>query len=132
MRASYYARALFDALREHPQSEEKLLTQFVETMRANGHAHMIPRAVRILAKLIKRDVQRGTITITTATPLLDSAVTAMLKCDPWKSVLKATHTHVTRTVDPSIIGGTIVRTSARRIDGSFKRTLTDLYLEFTS
>lgn len=131
MRASYYSRALYAALKEHPEQEEKLLRQFAETVKANGHLYLLPKIVRSVEKLQEKDEKEGTIVITSATPLTAEHTQELLKKEPFKHALLASHKKVVRSVDDSLVGGVVVKTGSTRIDGSYKRALLDLYQHIT-
>jgi ATP synthase F1 delta subunit len=132
MRASYYSRALRLAIKEHPHSEEKLLKQFVETVAANGHTHLLSKVVRSFEKLTQKDEKESTIVVTSATQLSEERTLELLKKEPFKHALSTSHKKVIRTVDDSIVGGVVVRTGSVRIDGSHKRALLNLYQSLTS
>ncbi len=127
MRASYYSRALHAALKEHPEMEEKLQKQFMETVSANGHSYLLPKIVRSFEKLQEKDEKAGTIVVTSATEITTEHTQELLKKEPWKHALSTSHKKVIRTVDHSLVGGVVVKTGNTRIDGSYKRALLDLY-----
>ncbi len=132
MRASSYAQALHGALEEHPKQEDKILSQFVETVGRNGHAHLFPRIIKHFARIIGKTEQEMTIEVTSATELSEADVIAILKKEPFKQILAAHHKKVVRKVDDPIIGGVIVRAGTTRIDASYKRALSDMYQNFTA
>lgn len=132
MRASSYAQALHGALTEHPKDEEQILSHFVATVAANGHAHLFPRIVKHFARIIGKSEEETTIEVTSATELSEADVIAILKKEPFKHALAAHHKKVVRKVDDRIIGGVIVRAGTTRIDSSYKRALSDIYQNFTA
>ena len=131
MRASYYARALHSALKEHPEMEEKLLKQFAETVKANGHTYLLPKIVRSFGKLREKEEKGNTIQDTSAVSLSEQQTQELLKKEPFKHALSTSHKKVIRTVDSSLVGGVIVKTGNERIDASYKRALLDLYQHIT-
>ena len=127
MRATSYARALHSALQEHPEREEKLLEQFISVVKGNGHAHLLAKIVRSLERILAKELKASTIEVTGAKSLSEEEITQFLKKEPFKHALTASHKRVERKVDASIIGGIIVRAGNTLIDGSYKRSLLDLY-----
>ncbi len=132
MRASQYAEALYRATQEHPHKEDALVANFIETLKANGHVHFLPRVVRSLERFRMRDEKERTIRITSSHELSEKETQEILRTEPFKNLLDASHKRVERVVDDSIIGGTIVSTKAQRVDGSYKRALLELYKSITS
>ena len=132
MRASQYAEALYSAAKEHPHKEDAMLTNLVETLKKNGHTHFLPRIVRSLLRFRARDEKERTIRITSSAELSEKETQELLRKEPFKNLLDASHKRVERVVDDSIIGGVIVSTKAERIDGSYKRALIELYKSLTT
>jgi F0F1-type ATP synthase delta subunit len=125
MRASWYAKALIDLSSTLP--EDELVTRLVGTLKNNNHLHMLPQVVRAYERLLLRKDRHSTITVTTERPYEQSEVSALLRKDDFARALTVTHKRVVRVVDPTIVGGAIVRTSSLRVDRSYKRALLDLY-----
>lgn len=127
MRAIHYAQALYELSLAKKPDEQKLLSQFTETVAANGHTHLLPKIVRCYERIVLREARNSTIEVTSAKTLSEEAVLALLKKDPFKNVLTAAHKKVIRKTDDTLVGGVVVRTGAMRIDASYKRVLLDLY-----
>jgi F0F1-type ATP synthase delta subunit len=130
MRASHYAQALAELIREHPTTNHGgLLKKFVETVLKNGHANLFPRIVKSFAQIEKKQQALHTIEVISATPLSAHEIDHALKGG---GIEKAEHQVVTARVDDTLIGGTIVRTHATRIDSSWKRELLALYTRMSA
>lgn len=127
MRGKYYAQALYEALQASPSKEETLLKHFIETVKRNGHAYLFPKIIRAFEGIVSKEVKKSTIVVTSARPLSDEKVVALLKKEPFKNALSASHKKVSRKTDERIIGGVVVRTGTTRIDASHKRALLDIY-----
>lgn len=127
MRATWYAQALYELEAEGKMSDAPSLERFVDTVRGNGHAHMLPKIIRAYERITQRAEKRSTIEVTTAEECAQDEVTKLLRKEPFAHVLLPTHKKVVRKVDPTLIGGAIVRTGGVRIDASFKRKLQELY-----
>ncbi len=131
MRAAHYAHALEELLKAHPEKESELVERMFTVVHENGHDHLLKKILRSFTRLHERDAKKSTIEVVTATPIAEAEVQKLLKQDPFKKILSADHKHVKRTVDETIVGGTIVRTGGERIDTSYKRALIELYQHIT-
>jgi F-type H+-transporting ATPase subunit delta len=132
MRASTYAKALREVLRSRTHDEDVLVEHFVATVRANGHEYLLPSIVKAFGRLAEKEVRNETIEVTSAHPLSEDDVVGVLKRPEYRDLLTASHRRVARKVDESIVGGVVVRAGSRRVDGSYKRALLDIYQEFTN
>ena len=134
MRPSFYTYALYELLQDakHKGNEDKLVEHTVGTIRANGHAHMLPKVARALERIAAKRAKETTITVTSADDITQEEVLTLLKKEPFKHLLSGEHKKVVRKTDPSIVGGTIVRTHSERTDASYKRMLLDLYQSTTA
>ena len=131
MRASHYAHALLEMLPEHASHEEKLMENFVKTVQANGHAHLLPKILRSFGRIVEKEEKASTIEVTSATALSESETASLLRAEPYRLALSSNHRRVIRKTDKGIVGGTLVRTGTMRIDASYKRMLLDLYKNMT-
>lgn len=133
MRASTYAQALWE-LSEDPKhgKDNDLVRNFLATVERKGHAHLFPKIARSLERISKRQAQRETIEVASAEALSEPEVATLLKSEPYKHAVGPKHRKVVRRVDPTLIGGAVVRTSSARIDGSHKRALLELYQSLIS
>ncbi len=127
MRARYYAQALYDLALTEKGDEAKLIRQFVETVAGNGHAHMLPKILKSYERIAEKEARKSTIEVTSAVPLSEENVLKLLKKEPFKNALTASHKKVVRKTDDTLVGGVVVRTGRVRIDASYKRMLLDLY-----
>lgn len=127
MRARYYAQALYDLALTEKGDESKLIRQFVETVAGNGHAHMLPKILKSYERIAEKEARKSTIEVTSAVPLSEENVLKLLKKEPFKNALTASHKKVVRKTDDTLVGGVVVRTGRVRIDASYKRMLLDLY-----
>lgn len=132
MRASTYAKALREVLRSRILDEDVAIEHFVATVRANGHEYLLPNIVKTFERLAEKEVRSETIEVTSAYPLSEDEVVGVLKQPEHRELLTASHRRVARRVDDSVIGGVVVRAGSRRVDGSYKRALLDIYQAFTS
>ena len=127
MRATWYAQALYELETEGQMSDTTSFLHFVGTVRGNGHAHMLPKIIRAYERISTRAEKQSTIEVTTAVDCTQEEVGKLLRKEPFAHVLLPTHKKVVRKVDPTLIGGAIVRTGGVRIDASYKRKLQELY-----
>lgn len=127
MRASWYARALYELHQGSQRDEATLVKHFVDTVSRNGHAHMLRKIVAHFEKLVRRGERDRTIEVHTAQEIPEKEVLTLLKKAPFSAVLSGAEKRVVRKTDPSLVGGAIVRSRYVRVDASYKRMLTDLY-----
>ena len=132
MRASWYAKALYALANEGNTSDDVLVHNLVATVNANGHAHMFPAIFRSLKRIDAKEAKKHTIVVTTAAETPQDEVGKLLRKEQFATLLSADHKRVVRSVDPSIVGGVIVKTHARMIDTSHKTALLNLYQEMTA
>lgn len=133
MKASWYAEALYRALqgKETATDGKKVFLSFRKVVSSRGHDRLFPFIMRELEKIIAREKIKNEVTLVTA----DN-----------KSVSKWSHAydhyekegiiqkHMTRrdVVDDSIVGGFQIRTRDTLIDGSYKKSLVELYRNVTN
>lgn len=135
MKASWYAEALYGALNgKHVNTEsdsKKILTHFRKVLSERGHDRLLPFIAHELEKIMAREKDKNEVVLVTA----DN-----------KSVGKWAHAYdhyekegivpkgATRrdVVDESIVGGFQIRTKDTLIDGSYKKSLVELYRNITN
>ena len=135
MKASWYAEALYGALNgKHVKTEgdsKKMFTHFRKVLSARGHERLLPFVAHELEKIMAREKDKNEVVLVTA----DN-----------KSVSKWSHAydhyekegiiskHATRrdVVDETIVGGFQIRTKDTLIDGSYKKSLVELYRNITN
>lgn len=132
MRASYYAKALREIEVSGKIPEDKLVDHFLRTLTQNGHAHMLPKIVRSYERIRNNEEAQSTVEVTSASPMTEQDVQALLKKDPFRNVLTASHKKVIRKTDTTLIGGAVVRSGTTRYDASYKRMLLELYQSLIS
>ncbi|HVY18608.1 MAG TPA: F0F1 ATP synthase subunit delta [Bauldia sp.] len=102
-----------------------IVANFVKVAAGNRRLFAVPEIITAFKRLAAR--QRGEVAaeVTSAEPLSDAHVAdlkAALKASLGKDVSLSTH------VDPSLIGGLIVKVGSRMIDGSLRTKLNSLKL----
>jgi len=130
MRASHYAKALAEIVREHPTEEHgRMVKQFVEIVKKNGHTNLFPRIVSAFARIEKKEQSLRTILVISALPLSAEEVDQALEA---RGIERTKDQVVTALIDDTLIGGVVVRTHATRIDSSWKRELLALYARMSA
>ncbi len=132
MKAGWYAQALYDALRGKNENDApKIMASFHEVIKAHGHTGLLGLIPAEFAKIYDREKAGKEIILVT--------------CDE-KSRTKWVHAYdhyesegllpkdATRRdiVDDTIIGGFQIRTKDLLVDGSYKRSLLELYQNITT
>jgi F0F1-type ATP synthase delta subunit len=133
MRARHYAQAIKALLDSAPTDakRDEIIAHAAKTIVENGHHAFVPRILRRLGAMLESDKRDRTITVTSAHPIPENEVAALLKTAPYNALLSGTHRYVKRKTDPTLIGGAVVRTRGMRVDASEKRALLDLYHHLT-
>ncbi len=132
MRASWYAKALYALADEGKTPDDVLVHNLLATVNANGHAHMFPAILRSLVRIDAKEAKKHTIEVTTAADTTQEDVGKLLRKEQFATLLSTDHKRVVRKVDPTIVGGVIVKTHAKMIDTSHKAALVHLYQEMTA
>ncbi len=127
MKASWYAEALYGALEGKSESDgSQVLARFRAVLAARGHSAVLRFIPQELGKIIEREKNKNEVILVTA----DS-----------KSLSKWAHAYdhyekegiipkrATRrdVIDESIVGGFQIRADDILIDGSYKKSLVELY-----
>lgn len=132
MRASWYAKAIYELVETGAMSKEKSVEHVVGVVRMNGHEYMLPKIVRAIERIAQKNAKHETIEVITANELPQTEVSALLRQEQFAKILSPLHKRVVRKVDPTLIGGTIVKTDSERIDMSYKRMLQEIYQNMTN
>ncbi len=132
MRASWYAKAIYDLVETGVMSEEKSIEHVVGVVRMNGHEYMLPKIVRAIERIAQKREKHETIEVITANELPQEEVSALLRKEQFARILSPLHKRVVRKVDETLIGGTIVKTDSVRIDMSYKSALREIYQNMTN
>ena len=102
---------------------DPLTTRFVGVLAKNGRLAQLDAVIRTFARLAAAHRGETTAEVTSAFPLKDDQIAAL------KANLKArggNDVAIDAKVDPSILGGIIVRLGSRMIDASIKTKLNNL------
>lgn len=135
MKASWYAEALYGALQgkdvKSENDSKKVFSRFRKVVFSRGHERLLSLVARELGKIMSREKDKNEVVLVTA----DN-----------KSVSKWSHAYdhyekegiipkgATRrdVVDETIVGGFQIRTKDTLIDGSYKKSLVELYRNITN
>ncbi len=104
---------------------DPLTTRFLGVLAKNGRLSQLDAVIRTFARLAAAHRGETTAEVTSAHPLNDDQLSAL------KAQLKArsgSDVAIDARVDPSILGGIVVRLGSRMIDGSIKTKLNNLAL----
>lgn len=127
MKASWYAEALYDALEGKNEKETKgIVARFVKTMQARGHRGLLKHVPIELEKVFARRGKQSEVEL---------VVSGEKGSDKWmhaydhykKEGLFPKDALRKDLVDKTLIGGFQIRTKNLLIDGSYKRSLIELY-----
>ena len=110
------ANAILSAAKLHPT-----VANFVRVIARNGRLFALPVIIRTFMELAATSRGEASADVTSASPLADGQRKSL--ADTLKKKLGKTVT-LTEHVDPSLIGGLVVKVGSRMIDSSLKTKLT--------
>lgn len=134
MKASWYAEALYRALQGENVINEgdskKVFARFKKVISARGHDSFLPFIGREFEKIITREKKNNEVILVTADNKSKSKWAHAYDHYKKEGILpKDAACH--EVVDESIIGGFQIRTKDTLIDGSYKKSLVELYRQIT-
>lgn len=119
-----YARALHEVWQDVPVvGQAALLDRFIGQLQAEGAADLLPNILRELERLEADAAADATITVVTARPLPPQTLTTILEAVRPMVPMASTPQP---QVDPTLVGGFIVRTPTLEIDACVHRMLNRL------
>ena len=108
---------------------DDLVRNFVRLVAEKGRAGELPEMNRELAALVARAQRRLTVELETAVELSDEEASSIVHTIEQAS---GRSVEATRTVDPSLIGGIVLRIGSFRADGSVRGRLERLRRELAT
>lgn len=133
MKASWYAEALYRALKDKKSEGDlkKVVARFRKVVSARGHDRLLPLIARELKKVIAREDRKHEVTLVVADGKKKSKW--MHAYDHYEKEGLFPERAVQKVaVDETIIGGFQIKTNNVLIDGSYKRSLVELYRNITN
>lgn len=135
MKASWYAEALYGALQEgHVMSEsdsKKVITRFRNVVSLRGHNKLLPFVAREFEKIIIREKIKKEVTLITADTKSQSKWAHAYDHYEKEGIMPKDAMR-RNAVDESIVGGFQIRTKGTLVDGSYKKSLIELYRKVTN
>lgn len=127
MRASWYAEALYEALKgKNANDSKKILARFREVLAVRGHSVLLRYIPHELKKIAERERVHSEVTLVTADAKSRTKWAHAFDHYEKEGVIpKGATRH--DVVDESIVGGFQIRTKDILIDGSYKKPLVELY-----
>ncbi len=116
-------------LAEVAAEADELVRNFLRLVAEKGRAGELVEINRELAALVARAQRRLTVELETAVELSDEEAAAIVRTIEEAS---GRTVEATRTVDPSLIGGIVLRVGTRRADGSVRGRLERLRRELAT
>ncbi len=135
MKASWYAEALYGALQEKSVKTEsdskKVFTRFHKILASRGHEKLLPFIGHELEKILDREKGKNEVLLITADGKNESKWAHAYDHYKKEGIIP---NHATRrdVVDETIVGGFQIRTKDILIDGSYKKSLVELYRKITN
>ena len=126
--SAQYARALHEAISEtKPEDQEKVLDNFVKVLTEQGDIGRYPEIEEEYEKISAKASGIEDVTVITAHEMPDAK-----KLISELNELAGKRLNVTTEVDPSLIGGMVIRAGDTLIDASVKKQLEDLRTRLTN
>ncbi len=127
MKASWYAEALYEALKDKNEKEASTVSaRFFEGIKARGHTGLLKLIPSELEKIEKREYSKNITYLITATSSSNAKWShAYYHYEKEGIVPQNSVRH--DVVDKTIIGGFQIRGKNILIDSSYKKALVDLY-----
>ena len=132
MKASWYAEALYGALKGKDEEEGiRVFAHFREVLKSRGHSALLSFIPHELEKITERERAHHQVELVTADT--ESATKWAHAYDHYEQegIIQKNATR-RDVVDPSIVGGFQIRTKELLIDGSYKKPLVQLYKKITN
>lgn len=132
MKASWYAEALYGALEGKSESESnQVLARFRTVLASRGHSAFLRFIPQELGKIIEREKAHREVVLVTADSM--SRTKWSHAYDHYEKEGVIPRDAVRRdVVDGSIVGGFQIRTKGILVDGSYKKSLVELYRRITN
>lgn len=135
MKASWYAEALVSVLEKNEKASKKEIADIVERfhalVKARGHEGLLKFIPRELSRIAERRAEDNRVTLVTADSKSRSKWDHAYDHYVKEGIIsKDSPKH--DLVDENIVGGFQIRTKDTLIDGSYKKSLLDLYKNITS
>lgn len=127
MKASWYAEALYGALQGKSEKEAKsILARFHKVVKERGHTGLLKHVPAELEKVAEREGEHNEVEL---------VVSGEKGSDKWvhaydhykKEGLFPKDSSRKNVIDETLIGGFQLRTKNLLVDGSYKRSLIELY-----
>lgn len=133
MKASWYAEALYAALKWRASESDfkKVFASFRKVVSNRGHDRLFPFIMRELEKIIAREKIKNEVVLVTSERSSQSKWSHAYDHYEKEGIIPKGATR-TDAVDESIVGGFQIRTRDTLIDGSYKKSLVELYRKITS
>lgn len=143
MKASWYAEALYGALintsmakpraslLENESDSKKVIAHFHKVLEKRGHEKLLHFVMRELEKILTREKIKNEATLVTADGTSQGKWAHAYDHYEKEGIIpkRATRRDV---VDETIIGGFQIRMKGTLIDGSYKKSLVELYRKITN
>ncbi|MFA5997469.1 MAG: F0F1 ATP synthase subunit delta [Candidatus Paceibacterota bacterium] len=135
MKAQWYAEALYEALQSREVKSEsdahKVFARFRKVLVARGHEKLLPFIAYELEKIMAREQDKNeTLLVIADNKSLSKWLHAYDHYEKEEIIPK--HSARRDVVDESIVGGFQIRTKDTLIDGSYKKSLIELYRNITN
>lgn len=131
MKASWYAEALYGALEGKNESESgKIFTRFRKVLSLRGHDRLLLFILHELEKIALREESKNEVVLVVADQKSQNKWAHAYDHYEKEGIIPKGMTR-RDVVDESIVGGFQIRMKGTLIDGSYKKSLAELYRNIT-
>lgn len=128
MHIGHYAAALA-TLRDLPETKrEEGLRRLVSYAVKRGHKHLLPKIARAYERFVARENANRRVQVIAAKEMSHEDALSLVRAEG----IETDGAQVSVIVDPTLVGGAIMRTREERIDKSDRRALLELYHRVTN
>ncbi len=132
MKASYYAEALYEALKGKNEKEADVVARiFLTSVKTRGHTGLLKLIPVELSKIAKREYSKNVAYLVTATTSSHAKWSHAYDHYEKEGIVPVNSVRH-NIVDETIIGGFQIRGKNILIDSSYKRSLLELYKNITN
>ena len=123
-----YAKALYDLMKDKSENEQdKLFSNFLKVLERNGHSKLLPRVLKSFEKISFQEKTDTSVDFVVSDSKFEDKYKAQIK--KYSKYFDKDQEVQTKT-DSSIVGGFMIRSKNVVVDGSYKRSLVNLYNKF--
>jgi len=133
MKAKQYAQALHESLQDVKDEERnRRFENFIRLLEFRSHQQELPKILKYFKKLRDDGLKKQTVEVVTALEISKESQGVIKEDARFKKILEKSNCTVRYRVDPTLVGGVIVKSYDEHIDAGYKNRLLELYQKLVS